>query len=140
MQKKSEPVIDSLKVQPELSDQFEDDTSSIKHEQEDQIKKSVPKSNTQRELKSLLMLSAQGNKSQKSKLKDCLSLFELLYEKQETIAREVLSKNNNFDFVTCEFDIPTEQINLFAFGNRKSVIKLVELEKVELKRLNSDKW
>jgi hypothetical protein len=34
----------------------------------------------------------------------------------------------------------SEQTNILAFGNRKSVIKLLELEHAELQRLNSDKW
>lgn len=101
----------------------------------------VTKSNvTTRELKSLLMLSSHGNKSQKSKLKDCLSLFELLYERQEKIVMELQNKNNNFEFDVCNFEISSEQINLFAYGNRKSTMKLLELERSELKRLNSDKW
>ena len=77
----------------------------------------------------MLMLSSHGNKSQKSKLKDCVSLFELLHERQDKIV-----------FDSCDFDMSSEQTNILAFGNRKSVIKLLELEHAELQRLNSDKW
>ena len=39
----------------------------------------------QRELKTIFLLSSHGNKSPKSKLKDCITLFETLYEKNEQI-------------------------------------------------------
>jgi len=93
-----------------------------------------------RELKSLLMLSSQGNKSQKDKLQECLSLFEVLYERNEGIVNEIESGTRKIDFDKWHLDMPVEQINLFMFGNRESVIRLLEAEHAELKRLNSDKW
>ena len=106
-----------------------DSPQIVSCESEEQQAKKPAKTGVQRELKSLLMLSSHGNKSQKSKLKDCVSLFELLHERQDKIV-----------FDSCDFDMSSEQTNILAFGNRKSVIKLLELEHAELQRLNSDKW
>ena len=65
----------------------------------------------------------------------------MLYEgKQDEIRDKMKNNSNDFEFNLRDFEIPTEQINLFAFGNRKSVIQMVDLEHAELKRLGSDKW
>lgn len=123
--------------------EVEDETTSqrIDLKKEEELVKKPAKSSSQRELKSLLMLSSHGNKSQKSKIKDCLSLFEILYEGQQQKVKNISQNNSNdFEFHLRDFEIPAEQINLYSFGNRSSVIKMVELEHVELKRLNSDKW
>lgn len=134
-EKKNETEIDLTEIEDETNQQTE-----IKKEEEP-IKKPAVKSSSQRELKSLLMLSSHGNKSQKSKIKDCLNLFEMLYEgKQDEIRDKMKNNSNDFEFNLRDFEIPTEQINLFAFGNRKSVIQMVDLEHAELKRLGSDKW
>ena len=90
--------------------------------------KKPTKTSSQRELKSLLMLSSHGNKSQKSKLKDCLKLFEVLQESPSGLS------------INDRLEIPVEQINLFIFGNRASVLQMLELEQAELRRLGSDKW
>lgn len=107
-----------------------------------QTKKKETKSASQRELKSILVLSSHGNKSQKSKLKDCLDLFEILYEKEASLKEFILNNNklNNAEFDLCTFNFANDQINLYLFGNRSNVIKLIEIEQAELKRLNSDKW
>ena len=113
-----------------------------------------------RELKTIFLVSASsGNKSQKRYIKDCLSLFEVLYEKDEhnksIMERHIrcpddqpplLSvdvKRRMFEFDKCslsfsalEEDRGGEHLNLYVFGNRLSTWKMTELEQTELKRIN----
>jgi len=133
-QKKIKQTITKVKQQQQQQpiitqalDEFEQEShSSIGSNEIVESVKTVKKSVklNQKEIKSLLVLSSHGNKSQKSKLKDCLDLFYIL---------------NNEINESCTFT-NNEQINLFIFGDRKSCIKMLELEQNELKRLNSDKW
>ena len=80
------------------------------------VKKTIKSNSSQREFKSLLILSSHGNKSQKSKLKDCLDLFEMIYEKQSNIKDCLLRNKTNdlsVEFEMAEFDFLEDQINLF---------------------------
>ena len=105
---------------------------------------------TQRELKTIFILSSHGNKSPKSKLKDCCSLFETLYEKNEQIKstlNDLVSqkkynqiKKFDFKFDLYKFEFTNDQINLSIFGNRYSTIKMVIQEQAELKKQNYDKY
>lgn len=107
------------------------------------VKKTIKSNSSQREFKSLLILSSHGNKSQKSKLKDCLDLFEMIYEKQSNIKDCLLRNKTNdlsVEFEMAKFDFLEDQINLFIFGNRFSTLRMIELEQAELKRLSIDKW
>ncbi len=104
----------------------------------------------QRELKTIFLLSSHGNKSPKSKLKDCITLFETLYEKNEQIKNELndlivqkkLNQIKKFDFKfdLYKFEFENDQINLSIFGNRYSTIKMVIQEQAELKKHNYDKY
>ena len=89
------------------------------------------------------MLSSHGGKSQKSKLQDCLSLFEALYEKQNNLTQNsqtILSSHKDFDFDACRLEFSSEQLNLNIFGNRLSTLEMTRKEYAELKRLSFDKW
>ena len=130
--KKPEPLeINEYELNDEIELETEINNNQISLNDSAKIaKKPIKTSITcQRELKSLLVLSSHGNKSQKTKLKDCLDLFEILHEKN------VYSKIEE-----SKFDFPIEQINLFIFGNRYSTLKMLEMEETELKRIQSDKW
>lgn len=96
-----------------------------------QIKPKVSKTpGTKNELKSLFVLSSHGNKSQKQKLFDCLTLYENLFEKNQT----------GVDIELCEIEFTKDQSNLCLFGNRATVCDILHEEQAELKRLNFEKW
>ncbi len=146
--RKSETSIDIVtseanwrpKLEYESLPMIEDKTAEVTPVITKPAKSTGQQQQANRELKSLLMLSSLGNKSQKTKLQECLSLFEVLYEKNEDIVREIKAGARKINFDNWRLDIPNEHINLAMFGNRETVIKLIETEHAELKRLNSDKW
>ena len=100
------------------------------------------------EIRSLFLLSSHGIKTQKSRLQDCLYLFEALYEKHSAFSR-FISENKSlktpalldFDFDLSIFSFAKEdKLNLCLFGNRVSTLDMLRSEQAELKRLNFDKW
>ncbi|CAF1097727.1 unnamed protein product [Brachionus calyciflorus] len=93
------------------------------------LPKPQTKPSKSQELKSLFTLSSTGNKNPKLKLNDCLVLFKTLYEE---------NKISNIDMETFNFDKENLILNLFC--NRSSVLKLLKLEELELKRINYEKW
>lgn len=98
---------------------------------EPQLKQSkqIRSSQAKNEPKSLLTLSSHGNKSQKSKLTDCLTLYEKLYENIQDSEIELK-----------KFEFEKDQLNLCLFTNRICVLELLKLEQNELRKLNFEKW
>ena len=92
-----------------------------------------------KDYKQVLPLSSKAHRLSKTKsLVDCLLLFETIYENQNLI-----QSNSNFEeqfelanlhFNTKEDNNDEKQfLNLYLFGNRKSTIKLLDIEYEELK-------
>jgi hypothetical protein len=106
----------------------------------------------QRELKSLFVLSSHGSKSPKLKLKDCLTLFEVLYEKEPEIRTkldeliqtkqfESIKKFEfNFDLYKLDYETNSEKISLAIFLNRLATIRMLLCEEAELKRQGYEKY
>ncbi len=102
-----------------------------------------------KELKTLFVLSAHGSKSQKAKLQDCLLLFETLFEKNDNINNQLAEIKQDmkphdysglFDFDSFIFDFPRESHFLNIFGNRMSVLSMLNVEQAELKKIGYEKW
>ena len=91
-----------------------------------------------KELKSLLSLSSLGAKSLKSKIQDCLYLFEILFVQNEELKRSILEGEPLLDLMN--FELSKEFWSLSPFCSRYTTLKLLSYEQIELIRLNSDKW
>jgi len=100
---------------------------------------------SQRETKSLFLLSSHGCKSLKVKIQECLVLYKALYETHQVIVNKMKASLDKLDpleldFELCQFEFNPSQLNLCIFGNRLSTLHMLRLEQAELKRLNVDKW
>jgi hypothetical protein len=102
-------------------------------------------------IRSLFVLSSQhAGKSQLNKLRDCLGLFEILYEQTGLIDHpefvnqgQSAKKSHLLEGVQLEladFDLSINETHLGIYGNRKSTLQMLGVEQAELKRLGSDKW
>lgn len=124
----NEPPIDenslSEALEPEETPpQTANETKSVRKP----ISKATP--TVGRELKSLFQLS--GPKSIRSRLHECVVLFEALYDENDKQRGEIHLRN---------FDFPSNCPMLNLLGNRSSVCGLLSLEEAELKKIQYDKW
>ena len=141
-------------VENELIEITEDEISSkideLKLESEQVIKSQVqfqqPAKKTNesvtlkiKDYKQVLPLSSKAHRLSKTKsLVDCLLLFETIYENQNLIQSNS-SFEEQFELANLHFNTKEDNndekqfLNLYLFGNRKSTIKLLDIEYEELK-------
>jgi hypothetical protein len=129
--------IDELKIESEQTLKFQDQTQQNTKKTNENLTLKI------KDYKQVLPLSSKAHRLSKTKsLVDCLLLFETIYENDNLITND-FNFEEHFELKTLDFNIknnsyysnsdPNHFLNLYLFGNRKSTIKLLDIEFNELK-------